>query len=58
MMLAFRASLDEDERNVERIAAYLIAKALSGHFGFFKLLLDMVDGKLHQTAGAGAGSCW
>ena len=24
--------------------------SLSGHFGFFKLLINLVDGKLRQTA--------
>ncbi len=23
---------------------------MSGHFGFFRLVFEMVDGKLHQTA--------
>jgi hypothetical protein len=47
---AFRDWLDADERHAERIARYVIAKALSGHFGFMLLLLDIVDGKPHQTA--------
>jgi len=52
MVLALRAWLDGDEgdRNVQRLAEYVIEKAISGHFGFFKLLLDLVDGKLHLTA--------
>ena len=31
---------------LERLAEYVIEKAISGHFGFFKLLLDMVDGPI------------
>ena len=38
------------DRNARRIAEYVIEKALAGHFGFFRLVLDMVDGKLRQTA--------
>ena len=51
-MLALRAWIYEDEsgRNVERVMEYIYEKALSGHFGFFKLLIDVVDGKLHPTA--------
>jgi len=52
LMLGLRAWVDGDEsgRNADKVAAFVVEKALSGHFGFFKLLLDMVDGKLHQTA--------
>ena len=52
LMLAFRAWLDEDEsgRNADRIAEFIVEKAMSGHFGYFKLVIDLVDGKLHQTA--------
>jgi hypothetical protein len=28
----------------------VIEKAMSGHFGYFKLLIDLVDGKLRPTA--------
>ncbi len=49
-MLALWAWLDEDERNVRRVLEHIIDRALAGHFGFFKLVIDMVDGKLHQTA--------
>src|SRR5262249_1360301 len=41
---------DESDRFADRIAAHIIEKALSGHFGYFKLLLDIVDGKTHQPA--------
>jgi hypothetical protein len=41
---------DESGRNAERVVEYAYEKALSGHFGFFKLLIDVVDGKLRQTA--------
>jgi hypothetical protein len=51
IMRALRAWLDEgDERNARRIAEYVIERAIAGHSGFVKLLFDMVDGKLHQTA--------
>jgi hypothetical protein len=52
MLLALHAWLDgdEDERNGQRLAAFVIEKAISGHFGFFKVLLDLVDGKLRRTA--------
>ena len=50
MRLALRAWLDEDERNIRPVLEYVIDKAIAGHFGFFKLVIDMVDGKLHQTA--------
>ena len=50
MMLALRAWLDEDERNVRRVLEYVIDKACAGHFGCFKFVIDLVDGKLHQTA--------
>jgi hypothetical protein len=52
LMLALRAWLDEDdgEQNADRVVEYVVEQATAGHFGFFKLLLDMVDGKLHQTA--------
>jgi hypothetical protein len=52
MMPVLRAWLDGDdsERNADLIAAFVIAKAMSGHFGFFKLVIDLVDGKLHPTA--------
>jgi hypothetical protein len=52
MMLALRAWLDESDgdRNAERLAEHVIGRALAGHFGYFKLLLDMVDGKLHPTS--------
>src|SRR5208337_3534505 len=42
MVLALRAWLDGDEgdRNADWLAAFVIEKAISGHFGLFKLLLD------------------
>jgi hypothetical protein len=49
-VLALRAWLYEDERNLRPVLEYLIDKACAGHFGFFKLVIDLVDGKLHQTA--------
>jgi hypothetical protein len=52
IMLALQGWLDgrDADRNARRIAEYVIERAIAGHFGYFKLLLDMVDGKLHQTA--------
>jgi hypothetical protein len=52
LMLALRVWLDggDTERKATRIAAYVIAQSLAGHFGYFKLLLDMVDGRIHQSA--------
>jgi hypothetical protein len=40
----------EHDRNAARIAEFIIEKAMSGHFGCFKLVLDLVDGKLRRTA--------
>ena len=50
LMLAFRAWLDDDERNAEQIARHVIDRACGGHFAFFRLLIDLVDGKIRQTA--------
>jgi hypothetical protein len=50
MGLALRAWLDEDERNIRPVLEYVIDKAIGGHFGFWKLVIDLVDGKLRQTA--------
>jgi hypothetical protein len=36
--------------NTQWIAEFIIERAMSGHFGYFKLVLDLVDGKLHRTA--------
>jgi hypothetical protein len=41
---------DRSEQNADRVACFVYEKALSGHFGFFKLVFDLVDGKLCQTA--------
>jgi hypothetical protein len=43
-------SPDENDRNAGWIAEFIIEKAMSGHFGYFKLVLDLVDGKLYRTA--------
>jgi len=55
IMLSLRAWLDGDEgdRNAERLAAYVIEKAISGHFGFFRLLLNLVDGPIGRENGDG-----
>ena len=52
IMLSLRAWLDgeDGERNADRLAEYVIAKAISGHFGLFKLLLDMVDGPIARES--------
>jgi hypothetical protein len=41
---------DDSERNARRLVEFIVERALSGHFGFLKLVLDMADGKLHPTA--------
>jgi hypothetical protein len=41
---------DESGRNAERVAAFVIEKATGGHFAYFKLVIDLVDGKVRQTA--------
>ena len=41
---------DESGRNTERVAEFVIAKAMTGHFAYFKLVIDLVDGKVRPTA--------
>jgi hypothetical protein len=58
MMFALRAWLEGDSRDsgemrARRLAAIVIAKALAGHFGFYRHLLDRVDGQLRPTAEEG-----
>ena len=50
--LALGAWIDADEsgRTADLIAEFVCERALSGHFGYFKLLINLVDGKLHPTA--------
>jgi hypothetical protein len=55
MMLILRAYLTSESREVcdrlaGRIAEFILEKSMDGHFGYFKLVLDLVDGKLHRTA--------
>jgi hypothetical protein len=52
IMLALRAWLadDDGDQNAQRIAEYVVGRAIAGHFGFFMLLLDVVDGKRRPTA--------
>jgi hypothetical protein len=50
LMLALRAWLDNDERNARRVVELIYAKPLAGHFGYFRFLLDAVDGKIRPTA--------
>jgi hypothetical protein len=33
-----------------QIAEFILEKSMGGHFGYFKLVLDLVDGTLHRTA--------
>ena len=49
---ALREWMDSDEsgRNTERVADFVIAKAMTGHFAYFKLVIDLVDGKVRPTA--------
>jgi hypothetical protein len=49
---ALREWMDSDEsrRNTERVAEFVIAKAMTGHFAYFKLVIDLVDGKVRPTA--------
>jgi hypothetical protein len=42
--------LDEDEQNVRLIVELVYEKALAGHVGYFRLLWDVVDGKIRLTA--------
>jgi hypothetical protein len=51
-MLALRAWTEEDEsgRNGQRVVESIYDEALSAHFGLFKFLIDLVDGKLRQIA--------
>src|SRR5262249_14419587 len=49
LMLALRAWLDEDERNADRIARHIVDRATDGHFGYFRFLLDAVDGPIRQS---------
>ena len=38
------------DRLASRIAEYVVEQAVDGHFGYFELVLDLVDRKLHRTA--------
>jgi hypothetical protein len=40
------AWLDSDEQNWERLFEYVYRKAISPHFGFFKLIIELVDGPI------------
>ena len=40
---------DESGQNADRIARLVIAKAMSGHFAYFKLPIDLVEGKIRPT---------
>jgi hypothetical protein len=55
MVRILRAYLASDspevcDRLAGRIAEFILEKSMGGHFGYFKLVLDLVDGKLHRTA--------
>ena len=49
-MLALRAWLDEDDAERRSDRRVYHREGQGGHFGYFRLLLDLVDGKLRQTA--------
>jgi hypothetical protein len=52
IMRVLRAWLngDESDENAMRLVEHIMEKALSGHFGFFRFVLEIRDGKLHPTA--------
>jgi hypothetical protein len=50
LMLAFRAWLDEDERNVRQLVEYVIGRAIVGHIGYIRSVIDTVDGPIRLTA--------
>ena len=50
LMFALRPWLDEDEQNARRVVELIYAKALAGHFGYFRFVLDAVDGKIRPTS--------
>jgi hypothetical protein len=43
---ALRAWLDADGQNLNRLIEYAFHRATSGHFGFFNLIVDLVDGPI------------
>jgi hypothetical protein len=54
LMLALRAWLEGDSRDpgemrARRLAELIIAKAIGGHFGYTRLLFDLVDGPIRPT---------
>jgi hypothetical protein len=55
LMLTLRAwlegeSRDSGESRARRIAQHVVERALAGHVAYFRLLLDLVDGKIRPTA--------
>ena len=48
LLLALRGWLD-GERVARRIAEYVINRAMDGHFGYFRFLLDAVDGPIRLS---------
>jgi hypothetical protein len=50
LMFALRPWLDEDEQNARRVVELIYAKALAGHIGYMRFLLDLNDGKIRPTA--------
>jgi hypothetical protein len=55
LMLALRAWLDGESRDsgearTRRLVELIYAKALAGHSGYFRFLLNAVDGKIRPTA--------
>ena len=49
LMLALRAWLDEDERNASQIAEYVIERAIAGHIGYFRFVIDTIDGPIRLS---------
>jgi hypothetical protein len=48
-----RAWLDADALNWERLFEYVCHKAISPHFGFSKLIFELVDGPIYPDTAPG-----
>jgi hypothetical protein len=44
---------DEHGQRLERLTEQILARALSAHFGFFKLLIEKCDGPIDPESGPG-----
>jgi hypothetical protein len=51
--MSLRDWLDADEQNFGRLAKFVFEKATSPHFGFFKLMVDLVDGPVDPESAPG-----